>query len=160
MTDRLSVRLLFPCALALSVISAFAQSTPMKGSWGEVRQLAANTQIRVELSGGRKVDGQFQSATDDSLSIAASSGQESLARPMVARVSFKTKNHRKRNILIGLGVGAAGGLATGAAADASCKFLCFDNLGKAVFTPVGALVGVAVGALIPTGRYHDIYRIK
>jgi hypothetical protein len=34
------------------------------------------------------------------------------------------------------------------------------NLGKKVFTPLGALIGVTVGALLPTGGWHNLYRAK
>jgi len=36
----------------------------------------------------------------------------------------------------------------------------FPNLGKEVLTPLGALAGAVVGALIPTGGWHDVYRAR
>jgi hypothetical protein len=52
-------------------------------------------------------------------------------------------------------VGSGAGLISG-------KGLAFvgQHFGAEVFTPVGALIGVTVSALIPTGGWHDIYRAK
>ncbi len=52
------------------------------------------------------------------------------------------------------------GLGIGAGTDSSCKSFCFldGNAGKVIFTPLGALVGVAVGVAIPTGGWREIYR--
>lgn len=75
------------------------------------------------------------------------------------RVSLKKNGHRMRNALIGLGVGAGVGVGVGAAADTNCTGLCFGgNFGKAIFTPLGAVAGVLVGALIPTGGWREIYK--
>jgi hypothetical protein len=34
----------------------------------------------------------------------------------------------------------------------------FPNGGKAVLTPLGAIIGAVVGVAIPSGGWHDIYR--
>src|SRR5579863_3564297 len=124
--------------------------------------LSAGTEIQVRTTDDKRYRGRFQSASDDGLVLATSSGEERLARSAIARVSVGRPGHRGRNALIGLGAGAAGGLAIGAAADASCKSFCFlgNNIGKAVFTPVGALIGALIGALLPTGGWRDVYRVK
>jgi hypothetical protein len=113
---------------------------------------------------GRKLPGTFQSATDDALVIATGKSPETLSRPMITKVSSKGKGHRSRNALIGFAVGAGGGLVVGAIVDAdTCRSSCsggFKNLGKEGITPLGALIGAAVGALVPTGGWHEGYRIK
>jgi hypothetical protein len=134
-------------------------------NWDRVKQLAAGQEIRVSLNDGRKIRGAFQSATGDGLSIAAGKSPETLGRAMVTRVSAKGKNHRLRNVLIGFGAGAAGGLIVGAVRDSQCSntaFSCFPgkNLGKEGLTPLGALIGAIVGVVLPTGRFHDVYRAK
>jgi hypothetical protein len=99
--------------------------------------------------------------------IATATSQEMLARPQIVRVSSKGKSHRGRNALIGLGIGAGGGLIAGVVVDhESCanRTNCLDilgpNVGKEVLTPVGALIGAIVGAVIPTGGWRDLYRAK
>lgn len=136
-------------------------------NWDRVGQLTPSQQIRVTLLDGRKVRGEFESASGDAVMVRTPKSEETLGRIMVARVASKGKSHRLRNALIGLGAGAAGGLIAGAVTDAK---ICHPNvflgclggrdIGKVVLTPFGALVGVIVGALIPTGGYRDIYRVK
>src|SRR5579864_5234178 len=148
--------------LALLLATAgfvFAQS---KNDWASLDKLAAGDQIRVSMTDGKSYKGEFQSASADSMMMVAASSQQSLAHAQVAKVAVKRDGHRGRNTLIGLGVGAAGGLAIGAAGDAQCGHNCFlgNNIGKAVVTPIGAIIGTIIGAVWPTGGWHDVYRAK
>lgn len=114
------------------------------------------------MSDGKSFRGQLQSTTDESLIMVAANSQQTLARPQIAKVATKGASHRGRNALIGLGIGAGSGLAIGAGSDASCGGHCFfgNNIGKEVLTPIGAIVGTIVGAVWPTGGWHDVYRSK
>ena len=136
-----------------------AQST---ANWDSVKQLTTGKEIRVTLNDGRNLRGTFQSATDEALTVAIPNSQEALSRTMVIRIASKGKGHRLRNSLIGLGVGAGAGLIAGAVADrCPAGHGCwFPNVGKEILTPFGAAVGAIVGALIPTGRWRDVYRVK
>jgi hypothetical protein len=133
-------------------------------NWASVKQLAAGSEIRVNMTDGRKIVGTFQRATDDDLLVQTPKSQETLARITIAKVSTKGRSHRLRNALAGFGGGAGVGLIVGAVSDSGCpKGGCFPvgkNLGKEVFTPLGALIGVTVGALLPTGGWHYLYRAK
>lgn len=149
----------------LYVLSGFLLPAQTSGNWDAVRQFAAGQAIRVSMAGGRSAQGTFMSATDSELLVSTAKAQETVARADVTRVATKGKNHRVRNAAIGLAVGAGAGLGVGAIADhaSSCKStgtLClnFPNLGKEVLTPVGAIVGLIVGAVIPSGNWHDVYR--
>jgi hypothetical protein len=128
--------------------------------WGNVVALSSGSEIRVVLAGGRTVRGFLQSATQESLALNAATSQETLPRVDVKRVQMKRPGHRGRNTLIGLGVGSAAGLATGAGIDASTNGDWFPNFGKAVFTPLGAIIGTVIGVAIPTGGWHDVYRVR
>src|ERR1022692_1130371 len=113
--------------------NAPAQPPASPEGWASLSQVAPGTEIRVALSGGRTVRGSL----------------------------VKRKGHRGRNALIGAAIGAGGGLAIGAAVDRhdSGKGLnFFPNGGKAVLTPLGAIIGAVVGVAIPSGGWHDIYR--
>jgi len=101
--------------------NAPAQPTASTESWTRLTQLAPGTEIRVSLSNRKTVRGDLQSATPDSLAIHSAAGQETLMRAEIKRIQVKRKGHRGRNALIGLAIGAGGGLAAGAAIDHSDK---------------------------------------
>lgn len=149
------------CLVLLLAPALLAQSA---ATWDAVRQLAPASQIRVTTLDGHNVRGGLQSATDDALVLATSKSSQTVGRATIAKVSVKRKGHRGRNALIGLGVGATGGLVAGEIHDhgcpaSGCAFIG-KNAGKEVLTPLGALIGVTIGALLPTGGWHDIYRAK
>jgi hypothetical protein len=146
----------FLCA-ALAA-SAGAQPQASTGSWANLSEVAPGTETRVSVSGGRTLRGSLQKVTSDSLAINAAKSQETLLRTDIKRVDLKRNGRRGRNTLIGLGIGAGGGLAVGAGVDSGNHTGWFPNFGKAVFTPLGAIVGAIVGVAIPTGGWHQIYR--
>jgi hypothetical protein len=138
-----------------------AQPRTLPTDWNHIQQLAPGTEIRVELKDRGAVRGQFASATGDALVITSRRGQETLAQQTVARVLSGRKGHRTRNTLIGLGIGAGAGLGVGAGIDSSSCHSCllnFPNVGKEIFTPIGALAGGLIGFLLPTGGWQEIYR--
>jgi hypothetical protein len=154
--------LIFLAMLVPASLSLPAQTT---GNWDAVRHFAASQAIRVSLADGRSFQGKFQSATDGELLLSTAKAQETVARADITKVATKGNNHRVRNAVIGLGVGAGAGLGVGAIVDheSGCGtppgcFLSFKNIGKEVFTPVGAIIGLIVGAVIPSGNWHDVYR--
>ena len=72
-------------------------------------------------------------------------------KPQIAKRSDRIRRRR------------AGGLIAGAIADAaSCRPSCFGgpNILAEGLTPLGAIVGGVVGALLPTGGWRDVYRVK
>jgi hypothetical protein len=144
-------------ALLFSALVANVAAQAQTGSWANLSQLAPGTETRVTLSGGRTLRGSVQTVTSDSLAINAAKSQEKLSRTEIKKVETKRPGHRGRNALIGLGIGAGGGLAIGAGID-SGDHGWFPNLGKAIVTPLGAIVGTIVGVLIPSGGWHEVYR--
>jgi hypothetical protein len=149
--------------LAAGLISAQTPAPPATNTansdWANLKQLATGDEIRVSMSDGKSFRGQLQSTTDESLIMVAASTQQTLARPQITKIATKGASHRTRNALIGLGVGAGGGLAIGAGVDHGHDSW-FQNFGKEVFTPLGALVGTIVGVAWPTGGWHEVYRVK
>ena len=146
--------------LSLAFASGLAVAQP---NWANVKGLTIGGEIKVSAAGGKSFRGQLQSVTDDSLVMLAANTQQSVPRAEVLRVSTKGESHRKRNTLIGLGVGAGTGFGIGAGIDHGCVPQgCFfsDNIGKAVFTPLGALIGTIIGVAWPTGTWHEIYHAK
>lgn len=134
-----------------------------KADWSNVKALAVGQEIRASMQDGKAYRGQVQSVTDDSLVMVAASSQETLDRAQVQKISTKGESHRGRNTLIGLGIGAGAGLGTGAIIDHSeCNGHCWfgNDYGKAILTPLGAVVGTIIGVAWPTGRWRDVYKAK
>jgi hypothetical protein len=144
--------------LLATVVPLAAQTS----NWASVQALSSGTEVRISTSGSKPVRGQIQSVTADLLVLNMKNSQRMFTRPETTRVSVKEKGHRGRHALIGLGIGGAAGLALGAGVDAgtTCGIGCFSpNEGKIIFTPLGAVIGVVVAVLLPTGGWLEIYRL-
>jgi hypothetical protein len=145
-------------AAALLLLAATVAAQTNSSNWNSVKALSAGTDVRITHA-SRTVSGKIVSATDETMVLNSGKGDETFQQQDVRRVSLKKKGHRTRNALIGLGVGAGVGFGLGAAADANCSSFCFGgNLGKAIFTPLGAIAGVLVGVLLPSGGWREIYK--
>lgn len=157
---------------AIAFGQAQAVVAPQKSDWANLRLLTAGEEIRVIVTGRQTIRGTFRSLSDETLVVVQPSGDKVLAQSAVTSVSLKKRNHRIRHILIGLGIGAAGGLAAGAGLDSAfpCRYMDLGCVpqpnvgkypsGKEITTPIGAVLGLAVGALLPTGGWREIYRSK
>ena len=145
-------------AATLAVTVAAQQAKPL-ANWANLNQLVTGAEIRVTLANGNTLRGFMQRITPDSLAINATTSQETLSRQDIRRVALKRTGHRGRNTLIGLAIGTGAGLAIGAGVDSNGGAgNWFPNLGKAVFSPLGALIGTVVGVALPTGGWHEVYR--
>jgi len=157
---------LVACFLALCA-PAFSQNPVLphrKADWNSVTALARAAEVRVELSDSRSVIGGVLNVSEDSLAVNSPSGQETFTREQVMRVSVRGQSRRGRNTLIGLALGAGAGVGIGGAARQSCSrglgSLCdsFNAPVIGVSTGIGAVIGAGIGAVVPTGRWHEVYR--
>lgn len=156
-----STRVLIVLACGVAVFSS--QFCLGQSEWSVVQQITSGQQLKVVLIEGGARRGSFESANDSAVVIRSGKGEQSLYRTQVARVLVKGKSHRKRNTLIGAGIGAGAGLGAGAAIDNNCSrssIICTGNKGKAILTPVFGLLGAGIGALIPSGGWHEVYRSR
>ncbi len=142
----------------LTLFALEMQAQPQ--TWDKVKAIPLGTQVRLTGPRPDPIIGKLERATDESLMLTLTASQETFTRAQITRVSTKGPGHRARNTLLGLGLGAGAGLAVGAGTDQSCGPHCFlgNNLGKEIFTPLGAIVGALIGLVIPTGRWHEIYK--
>jgi hypothetical protein len=160
-------RVLF-LALALSAIGA-ATRLPLQAAdpqaanpgWDNLKTLTQGQEIRVVLKDAKSYQGEFQSSSDDEITLRQPGGGQTLARQDILRVSSKGQKHRGRNALIGAAIGAGAGLGIGAALDRQSQntIVPLHRWGIAVGAPLGALLGAGGGALLPTGGWHDVYRV-
>ena len=153
-------------ALLLSLLLPgldFAQSS--QSDWDDLKQLAAGQQIRIVLNDAKSYNAAFQSVTGDAIVVRLANGDQTFERQSVLRVSTQGKSHRGRNALIGLAVGTGAGIIVGAASpelgQGTCgQGSCVNAASVALPGAAGAVVGAVIGAAIPTGRWHDVYRAR
>ena len=165
-----SLRTLSPAGfLALALLAACfstwaASGQDSKGrssSWDNLKSLTPGQEIRVVMNNAKSYQGEFESLSDDGITLRQAAGEQTLARQDILRVSQKQgQNHQVRNALIGAVVGAGAGLGIGLAANHviwshtnctegplfSCGYPPFTHWGI-VLTPVGVLAGAVIGAV-------------
>ncbi len=138
---------------------------PTTAQWENLQSVASGSTVRVVLNDAKSFTGRLRAVGDAGLTLRTDAGEQTFARESILRVSTKSESHRKRNALIGLAVGGATGaivgvaspeLGTGTCAQGSCV-----DAGTVTALGVGGgLAGAGVGAVIPTGGWHDVYRAR
>lgn len=145
-------------AATLAATAAAQQAKPI-ANWANLNQLVTGAEIRVTLANGKTLRGFMQRVTPESLAINATTSQETLSRQDIRRVALKRPGHRGRNTLIGLAIGTGAGLAAGVGVDSQAgPGDWFPDAGKAVLSPLGALIGTVIGVALPTGGWREVYR--
>lgn len=160
--------------LAASFGSGAASGQDSNGrlsNWNNLESITPGQEIRVVLNNAKSYQGVFRSFTDGGITLRQAAGEQTLPRKDILRVSWKKgNNHRARNAAIGAVVGAGAGLVIGLTPymiQRNCTegpaFGCGypPNPHRAeALTPVGGLAGAAIGALLPTGGWRDVYRAR
>jgi hypothetical protein len=137
-------------------------------SWDNLKSLTPGREIRVVMNNAKSYQGKFESLSDSGITLRQMAGEQTLPRKDVLRVSRKGQDHHARNALIGAILGAGAGLVIGLTPymiQRNCTEGPAFNCGYPpnahwvkVLTPVGGLGGFVVGALMPSGGWHDLYR--
>lgn len=128
--------------------------------WENVEILRPGQKIEVTTTQLRTVQGAYLSSSEAALRLKTSEGEVSMMREDVFRVKSQ-EGKRKRNMLVGVIVGALGGVALGAVADHLDDVDGSDpgsNNGKLGGSVFGAGVGAGIGSLFAGHRV--IYRAK
>jgi hypothetical protein len=146
--------------LLLLMVPGFGWAEPSQSNWGNLKQVVPGQQIRIVLNDAKSYTGQFQSASDEGLVVSTGGTDQTFERQNVLRVSTKGASHRGRNALIGAGIGGGFGAAVGGASDPKQEVLPGGAVAAAALGVVFGATGAVVGAVIPTGRWHDVYRAR
>lgn len=168
--------------LALALLGACfgtgtAQGQDSKGrssSWDNLKSLTPGQVIVVVMNNLNAYEGEFESLSDDVITLRQKATERTLARIDVVRVSQKIgPDHLQRNLLTGMAIGAGAGLAIGLIAnhviwshvncDEGPAFNCAGPPNPhwgIILTPGGGVAGAAVGVAIPNHGWHDLYRSR
>jgi hypothetical protein len=175
-----SPRMLSPAGyLALALLGAcfgagIASGQDSKGqlkSWDNLKSLTRGEETLVVTNDVKPHQGKFEFFSDSGITLRLKTGEQTLARKDVFRVSQMVgHNHQVRNAVAGTLVGAATGAAIGLkhyyrprnctlGPDFACGYP--NNLDLLEWlTPVSGLGGAIVGGFLPTGGWHVVYRAR
>ncbi len=150
-------------SLFLLLIPVFVLAGPAQDPWDNLKQLAPGQETQVVLTNARSYRGQLQTVGDDAIVLRLTTGEQTFERQNVLRVSTRGKSHRGRNALLGLAVGAGAGIIVGVASPelstGKCaQRSCVDAGTVSMVGFWGGVLGAGLGAAIPTGGRHDVYR--
>jgi hypothetical protein len=138
-------------------------SAKNQANWDKLKQLSAGQEIQVAQNGTKPIRGNFHSVTDEAIVLSLATGEQTIIRQSVHRISIKSKGRRGRNALIGTGIGVGAGLGGGLALGGCPSGNCIGpNRSQAVGggIAVGAVIGAIIGAVIPSGGWRDIYKAR
>ena len=127
-------------------------------SWDNLRQLRPGERIEVVDTRMKSHRGVFSAHTTEGVSLSQDGRVITIRREEVASIKRSGESHRRRNILIGAAIGAASGLAFGAIRGKTYHEEGETTVFMAVWTPIGAGIGVATGAVWPTRGVVTVYR--
>jgi len=151
---------LIPCVLAVACAS-WGGGRKAPSAWENLSGLQPGEKIQVVDTTQRKHAGTFSSVTNAAIVVHEKSGDETIQRENVLRVT--AGSHRVRNALIGGAVGAGVGAGIGAATYSSCansQSFCVQPIGRGGIAAIGAVAGAGLGAVIGAilPAHKTIYR--
>jgi hypothetical protein len=156
--------MVFSLGFTMNPVFGSDNSVKNQAGWDNLSQLLPGQEIRVRQNDGKSFRGNFRSISDESIVLILTSGDQTISRLSIHRVSIKKKGHRGRNALIGAGVGIGIGAGIGAGdkgcpAGSGCIGLSRGGI-IAIGAGAGMILGAIVGVLIPSGGWHDIYKAR
>jgi hypothetical protein len=167
-------KLMCHACIGLMVLSLGFATNPVFGSdnsiinkadWNNLSQLWQDQEIRIKQKDAKTIRGTFRSFSDEAIVLMLTSGDQTISRANVRRISIKRNGHRGRNVLVGASIGAGAGGGAGAGykgCPAGNDCIVGPNRGQAIAIGIalGAIAGTIVGAVIPTGGWRDIYKAR
>ena len=145
--------------IILTLLPSIVFGQSIEPGWDNLSRLRAEQKIEVVDTKLRPIAGRFTSFSEHAISLRVGNDEISIHRSDVLSVKNREGSHRARNVLLGLAIGAAGGLAIGAIKGATYHEEGETPVFLALWTPIGAGIGGAVGVALPTGQV-TIYRAR
>ena len=130
-------------------------AAPVSKTWESLVQVKPGTLIEVVTSDHAE-KGEFVSSSTESLTIKTRGGEQRFLRPEVVRVVSRSQPRRKRNVLIGVGVGAAISLITDQTLGAYLRNESNPASARPLIWTVPIALCGGIGAAFPS--YTVIYR--
>ena len=146
--------------LSLTLSGALAAKEPDEQSWENLKQLRVGEKIQVVQMNIKSFQGTFAGFSEEAISLRVKQSEVAVPRADVLRVSSLDRGKRKRNILLGLAIGAGAGMLAGGGV-VSAVGLFDEGTGYKPMAIIlgslaaGAAAGGAVGA---SSGYRTIYR--
>jgi hypothetical protein len=144
-------------AMAAVIAAGLVAGQTDEQSWDNLGQLGAGRRIVVVDRSMKTVEGVFTGYTEDAITLRGDGGDVSVPRASVYRVSLQRDPRRGRKALIGAASGAGAGLAAAAIRGATYHEAGETSVFMMVYTPIGAGIGAATGAVWPAGKV-TVYR--
>jgi hypothetical protein len=144
--------------LLLLMVPELGWGQSSQNNWDNLKRLAPGDEIHIVLNDAKSYRGKFHSVSDEAIVVRLVTGEQTFTRENVLRDSTEGQSHRLRNAALGAGIGV--GLGFAVAARTSRNDSEAQAIGYAVIPPILGAAGAGVGAFLPTGRWHDIYRAR
>lgn len=154
--------------LAFIVILLSAQTgrlqaqVPSESDWGNLRRLNTGQEIQIVLVNLQSHRGKFADVSDQAISLSSKgkTNEMAYAREQVLRVAMLDSAKRKRNTLIGLGIGAAAGAVSGGLIGSYFANEANPRAAAGVALIFGGGAAAAGAAIGHTGGYQIVYRAQ
>lgn len=124
-----------------------------ESDWRNLSQIKPGTKIQVVEQSLKTLSGKLVRVSEIDITLQVEGNEIVLPKDQVYRVSVNGKN-RKRNALIGFGIGAAAGVGVGAAV----KPIVGDAKVIPGLAAAYAGLGAGIGAVLPAGK--SVYRAE
>ncbi len=133
-----------PMVLALVFGSAATAQNTDADPWGTLGQLKVGDSIQVVQTTLQSQTGIFQSLSDAAVFFRVGREEQSVSRENLLRLTVIDRSRRKRNVVLGLAIGAAAGMAGGGALATAAGWFDEGTGTRPAVTIVGFGAGGAV----------------